>query len=40
MRGAAPGTIRMDKVLFTREVKVDASLEESLQPKGTVSGQR
>lgn len=33
MRGAAPGTMRMDKVLFTREVPVDASLEESLLPK-------
>lgn len=39
MRGAAPGTMRMDKVLFTREVNVDASLEESLLPGGTVSGQ-
>ena len=39
MRGAAPGTMRMDKVLFTREVNVDASLEESLLPGGTVSGR-
>lgn len=30
MRGAAPGTMRMDKVLFTREVVVDPSLEEKL----------
>ena len=36
---AAPGTMRMDKVLFTREVNVDASLEESLLPGGTVSGR-
>ena len=32
LRGAAPGTMRMDKVLFTREVAVDASLEAKLSP--------
>ena len=30
LRGAAPGTMRMDKVLFTRKVAVDSSLETRL----------
>ena len=32
MRGAALGTMRMDKVLFTRSVPVDPALEERLRP--------
>ena len=30
LRGAAPGTVRMDKILATREVTVDAELESRL----------
>ena len=37
MRGAAPGTMRMDKVLFTRSVPVDPAMEERLLPGRTES---
>ena len=42
LRGAPLGTMRMDKVLFTRTVPVDPSLEERLAPGrggGSASGQ-
>ncbi len=34
LRGAAPGTMRMDKVLCTRRVLLDRSLEDRLLPGG------
>ena len=33
MRGAGTGTVRMDKILYSREVPVDASLETRLLPE-------
>lgn len=33
LRGAAPGTMRMDKILFTRQVPVRQELEERLLPQ-------
>lgn len=39
MRGAGPGTVRMDKILYSREVPVDAALETRLLPEaGQESG--
>ena len=36
MRGAGTGTVRMDKILYSREVPVDASLETRLLPESPV----
>lgn len=33
LRGAAPGTMRMDKILFTRQVPVRPELETALLPR-------
>ena len=40
LRGAAPGTVRMDKIWLSREVTVDPSLELRLLPEESVPAAR